>query len=81
MNFSTSTIPADVCEQVAFLGSTLLTSLPSFCLVRGRTNIELREQLTDSEGKKSLFNEDGTISTVGPITKVRAIWLLFVNSV
>lgn len=39
--------------------------------MKGRTNIELREQLTDSEGKKSLYNEDGTISAVGPITKVR----------
>ena len=42
--------------------------------VKGRTNIELREQLTDSEGKKSLYNEDGTISAVGPITKVCDRW-------
>lgn len=46
------------------------TDLAFYTLVKGRTNIELREQLTDSEGKKSLYNEDGTISAVGPITKV-----------
>ncbi|KAH9415294.1 hypothetical protein DERP_006388 [Dermatophagoides pteronyssinus] len=43
------------------------------CRVKGRTNIELREQLAaDFDTKnKSLYNDDGTISSVGPITKIK----------
>ena len=42
--------------------------------MKGRTNIELREQLSElhctDPKSKSIFNVDGTISSIGPITKV-----------
>lgn len=66
-------IPADV-RGLKDKEFYFFTDLTFYTLVKGRTNIELREQLTDSEGKKSLYNEDGTISAVGPITKVCDRW-------
>ncbi|KAI2799657.1 hypothetical protein BLOT_011563 [Blomia tropicalis] len=61
------------CKLTSFiwLKQTIVSNIIIISTVKGRTNIELREQLTDSEGKKSLFNDDGTISAIGPITKIK----------
>lgn len=65
------------CKLTSFiwLKQTIVSNIIIISTVKGRTNIELREQLTDSEGKKSLFNDDGTISAIGPITKVHVMMM------
>ncbi|UXI17137.1 cathepsin O-like cysteine peptidase protein [Sarcoptes scabiei] len=42
------------------------------CRAKGRTNIELREQLAnDFDKSKSLYNDDGSVLSIGPITKIK----------